>query len=53
MGLFKATYRVVRTIWPYDDGWGVVKEQFSKPITVLSSGLTKKQAEDDLESLEL
>jgi hypothetical protein len=48
MGLFKPTYRVIKTIWPYDDGWGVIKEQFNRPLTVCSQGLTKKQAQEDL-----
>ena len=51
MGLFKPAYRVIKTIWPYDDGWGVIREQFNKPLTVCSHGLTKEEAEIDLEEL--
>ena len=51
MGLFSPTFRVIRTIWPYEDGYGVIKEQFNKPVTVCSSGLTKQQAIDDLKDI--
>lgn len=52
MGIFKPTYRLVMTIWPYIDGYGVVQEQFGKVGTVCSSGLSKKEAEEDLAELE-
>ena len=51
MGLFSPSFRVVKTIWPYPSGYGVIKEQFGKPLPVCSFGLTKKQAEEDLKSI--
>lgn len=51
MGLFTPTYRVIRTIWPYEKGWGVIREKFGEPLIVCSSGLTRKEAEEDLDQI--
>jgi len=53
MSLFNKTFTVVRTIWPYEDGWGVKMEQFGKQLTVCSQGLSKEEAEEDAIELRL
>ena len=42
---FLRKVKVVKTIWPYSEGWGVVITQPLKPDTVLDTGLTKEEAE--------
>lgn len=44
MGLLRKSFKVVRIIWPYDEGHGVVMTQFGNPLTVLSSGQSKEDA---------
>lgn len=39
-------FSVVRTIWPYEDGWGVKMEKFGSPLTVCAYGLSKEDAEE-------
>ena len=41
-------WTVVRTIWPYPDGWGVFNETTR---TLLDSGLSKQRAESIVASL--
>ena len=38
----KEKWKVRRTIWPYEDGWGVYNP---KSRTVLDTGLTKEDAQ--------
>ena len=47
---FLKKVKVVKTIWPYPEGWGVVITQPFKPDTVLDTGLTKEEAEVMAES---
>lgn len=44
MGLFSPTFTVLRTIWPYEEGWGVTMEMFGNPMTVLLTGATEEKA---------
>lgn len=43
--LLKPKYKVVRTVWPYPDGWGVVLSSVFEPDTVVVSGLSRTHAE--------
>lgn len=42
---FLTTVKVMRTIFPYDDGWGTVIKHPFKPDAVVDHGLTKEAAE--------
>lgn len=44
MNLFSPKVTIIRTIWPYEEGWGVVIKQFGKPDTVLETGLSEERA---------
>ncbi len=44
MELFKKTWKVVRTIWPYPEGYGTVFYLHGKR-TIVDSGLSKEEAE--------
>ncbi|MFW6121351.1 MAG: hypothetical protein ACOC80_10705 [Petrotogales bacterium] len=37
----KGKWEIVRTIWPYEDGWGTYRPKDGK---LLDSGLTKEEA---------
>lgn len=43
--MFFPRVKVMRTIFPYEDGWGVVIKQFGKADTVLETGISKEEAE--------
>jgi hypothetical protein len=45
MGIFNKTFTVKRTLFPYDEGYGVACEQFGKPLTVMCHGMSKEEAE--------
>lgn len=49
--IFKSKWKVIRTIWPYKDGYGVYKKDFTGQITLLHDGLTKERAEKECEKL--
>ena len=50
--LFEPKWKVIRTIWPYPEGWGVYKEDFfGGKRTVLDTGLTKEQAQEECDKL--
>ena len=38
--------KVVRTIWPYEAGWGVVIKHPFKVDVLIDSGLEKEEAEE-------
>lgn len=41
-----AKWKVIRTIWPYPEGWGVYKRNpWTNKKTLLDYGLTKEQAQ--------
>lgn len=42
--------KVIRTIWPYNEGYGVVITHPFKADTILDTGLTKEEAETMAES---
>ena len=51
MGLFYKSYHVRRTIFPYDEGYGVLITEFGKPDIVYCHGLTKERCEEIIEEL--
>ena len=51
MGLLCKTYEIRRTIWPYDEGYGVLITQFGKPDIVFCHGLTKEECKQVIEDL--
>ncbi len=46
MGVLSWSYTVKRTIFPYDDGYGVVATRSFSADIVMAHGLSKKAAED-------
>ena len=51
MGFFGKTYAVRRTIFPYDDGYGVLITQFGKSDIVYCHGLSKGECNTIIEEL--
>ncbi len=51
MGIFNWSYTVKRTIFPYDDGYGVLATRALHDDTVMAHGLTKAEAEAYCEEL--
>lgn len=49
--IFTAKWKVIRTIWPYKDGYGVYKEDWFGNKTILHTGLSKEQAQVECEKL--
>lgn len=49
--LFKSKWKTIRTIWPYKEGYGVYKEDWLGKKTVLHTGLSKEQAEEECKKL--
>ena len=49
--MFGKRFKIIRTIFPYEDGWGVIIEQFGKNMIVLATGLSKEEAEDYRDSV--
>lgn len=46
MKILLSKWKVIRTIWPYKEGYGVYREHFiTGQKTVLETGLTKEQAQ--------
>ncbi len=43
--------KVIKTIWPYDEGWGVVIKRPFKPDTIVDTGLSKEEAESRAKSV--
>ena len=51
MGLFSKTYKILRTIWPYDEGYGVLITKFGDDDIVYCHGLTKEECEQIVKEL--
>jgi hypothetical protein len=54
MGLFWSRWKVIRTIWPYPDGYGVYRKNYlTGARVVLDAGLTKEAAHESARELNL
>lgn len=49
---FAASFIILRTIWPYDEGYGVLKKQFGQDNAVLCHGVSKDYAKQYKNTLE-
>ena len=49
---FISKWKVIKTIWPYEEGYGIYRENhITGQRTLLDSGLTKEQAEEECRKL--
>ena len=48
MVFFYKKYKIAKTNWPYPEGYGVYFKTFTGQTTILSTGLTKEEAEKEL-----
>lgn len=48
---FLTKVKVMKTIWPYPEGWGVVIKRPFKVDTVVDVGLSKEEAEERAEQI--
>lgn len=49
--LFKPKWKIIKTIWPYPEGYGAYKEDLFGKRTIISTGLTKEQALEEAKQL--